>query len=1553
MKKLFSLLIVALFATHTVLADDVSREQALQIACQFAASPSTQQLSRRSAPAQPATPQVAYTMQSKVAAGKDNVYVINLGSNQGFVLISGESGTDGEVLGYCDHGSFSYNDCPIQMKDLLDAYSDGIDSLRQDPAMATPRRAQYESYLGTVVVEPLITSTWNQWAPYNQQCPEATSESTDPMGYMYGGRCPTGCVPTAIAQVMRYWRWPEVTTGTVSGQDFSGHTYDWDNMLDDYSHGCNAAQAEAVAKLMADVGAAMRTQYGPNGSPTYFQTLALVENFGYQPDCSEVTGSTAYSLKSRIIYELQERRPVPYAGNPGQGDSHALVCDGYTGNDYFHFNYGWGGYYDGWYKLSVLPMYRRNVCIWTNFRPYNAIKKVIDGIEYGLLSHGEAEIISYAAGAVGQENGELIIPATVENEGKTYKVTRIRQQSFERKGSFTKLVMGDNIKTIDPGSFFNNRIDTLVLSDQMEMVPDEAFKINNIYNLTIGKNVKRIGKRAFFLCPLGRIISRSPAFEVDEEAFMNTKPAAGDWTNCITSLGRRAFYGAKLNMRQSRFNNLEVIGDSAFALSSFGDKAADITIGPKVKQLSPSAFDRMHYSSVIHVDENNPYFSTMGSPTSNIVYNKDKTSIILATGFVKENDFAPTVLKMEPNCLRPDYKYYNIIPSSVVEMTGAFRDYKDVGEYVCLSVVPPVMTDDSFNEESLETVRQSCLHVPAGTEEAYRTAPGWRLFKEVVGDREYNPLPAQQREYYMVVDGTDSDQHRLSIPLSDVNSMELTDDGRHVVIKRNGKEDFKTTVAAVDSITWRPGFVYENAEVFDLNDSTLTVQAQKCSVRFDATVIDDDVQLCVRNSVLTPNVQEGVKRGFGIDFSLSNGQHQLDGTADIIVPFTATTDEEVCAAYYNEETDEWEPVCYTYDRMKGTITLTTDHLSEFVFYAIDNNGRAYSSLNLFKMPEPLYNLKEGLTKLLKIVSSEHPDVEWLYTFKDEMALWQSVGLDGLWSIVRGAGEPLFDFRPEAIDNAVTLMGYLGLALTIFDVARADASGDDIAVASGTLKTILSYSNMLIGTQIGTPVLTLAMGWTAFIGIALEKFGTKVQEIKHDNYSRVYHFFYSRRGKDQGSCYRSAQDWYRLLYPVVSEGNMTQEQFKQYLWDQVQEYSNQIWDDKYSEVYEGCYGILGIRFPGTTLAYPEEKMKRQLSEEHFAELLSGELESVVTAIKNHVKVEACKRYEKALKDVADMVNTQILLRFVDSSCKKGEVSKYANWWVRFTDISGSLPKPGDFKRYITEKGTASMGVTIYSLLQNGMRAHLTLSDPDGEDQKCFDFQIPMGVGKVYVTIDIDKGGVKADTKPLEGLELTYDPNVVQYPSVMGEGGGMQTETGLIYLDNAANERARFQTGIEQFFNRHDFVTVDKQGNYKIGDDITGSFPGNGLEATGTCVIDVSYKYIEKTKEQFVREVANPDRRLLWTSGLLDGIIQHRIECTYKITRKSTDSNEFEITYTGTGAYALLANIISKVNGDVDVQALVDGVGQEISAADLVTDQVSFEGNVTLKYTAKIK
>ncbi|MBO7067811.1 MAG: Spi family protease inhibitor, partial [Bacteroidaceae bacterium] len=107
------LLIAMLFVTNSLQADDVSVDEALRIAGQFADSPQTRKLSKQKAPARKAEPTLAHAMRSKVASEKDNVYVINLGNEQGFVVVSGETGTEDEVLGYCDHGSFSYNDCPV------------------------------------------------------------------------------------------------------------------------------------------------------------------------------------------------------------------------------------------------------------------------------------------------------------------------------------------------------------------------------------------------------------------------------------------------------------------------------------------------------------------------------------------------------------------------------------------------------------------------------------------------------------------------------------------------------------------------------------------------------------------------------------------------------------------------------------------------------------------------------------------------------------------------------------------------------------------------------------------------------------------------------------------------------------------------------------------------------------------------------------------------------------------------------------------------------------------------------------------------------------------------------------------------------------------------------------------------------------------------------------------------------------------------------------------------------------------------------------------------
>ena len=548
------------------------------------------------------------------------------------------------------------------------------------------------------------------------------------------------------------------------------------------------------------------------------------------------------------------------------------------------------------------------------------------------------------------------------------------------------------------------------------------------------------------------------------------------------------------------------------------------------------------------------------------------------------------------------------------------------------------------------------------------------------------------------------------------------------------------------------------------------------------------------------------------------------------------------------------------------------------------------------------------------------------------------------------------------------MGYVGTALSILDVVGADIRGDDVAVAAGTLNTILNFATGQMAAAIGTPIMSASMGCVAFIGVALNKFGTMVQQRIHDLGYNAYHYYYSKRGKmdaNVSSIYRSPKDWYNYFYPAFAQGKMTKDKLDAYIEQSVRMYCDEIWNN--TEAWVRCCEIAKVWTPGATVPDLSESLKEQLSNEHFAELMNGDLVSVFTAIKNHLKIEANKRYISALEVMGKFVNTKIVVRFKDSSKPWDEKSKYAGWSVRFTDAEGSVSEPEMFKGKIEESGTGSLVVTIYSLLQNGIRPNITLADPEGKDQKTYDFDIPDGQDKVYVTIDLNKGGIQVDTQPLQGLELAYDPASVEWEVSVGyennqfEGGFYGSSWAeSVPLDNSQNKRARFQKEIERFFNHHNFITVDEFGNYKIGDDISGVFAENGLTATGKFTINVSNKFIEQTPQQFV-SCFNTKKRHLYElvlpGFLLSGTIQHQIECEYTITRASVDSKEYDVTYKGKGAYALLAEVVSRVTG-YDIDPLLYGGGQTsieqtIAVENLITKEIPLDGTVTLKYSTKLK
>lgn len=328
--------------TMEAIGAPVSPEAALGEAAEFlSANPSG---IRRAPGAGQAQLSLAYT--SGNSAG-NHYYVFN--NDSGFVIVSADDRLPA-VLGYSDSGQFDEARLPDNMKAWMQGYSDEIShflTVAPETYGGSGRRSVIRRAKRNPI-EPLVTTRWDQGTPYNLLCPSDNS----------GRKCVTGCVATAYAQILRYHEWPRNPTGSSGGETFDGTTYNWRQMIDVYADGnYTASQAQAVATLMRQCGAAVNMNYSAwaSGAYSYDVQYALPVYFKYSPDLQLMWKDyTPQKEWAQIIYdELAAGRPVFYSGASSQG-GHAFVCDGYSENEYFHFNWGWGGYEDGYFLLTAL-----------------------------------------------------------------------------------------------------------------------------------------------------------------------------------------------------------------------------------------------------------------------------------------------------------------------------------------------------------------------------------------------------------------------------------------------------------------------------------------------------------------------------------------------------------------------------------------------------------------------------------------------------------------------------------------------------------------------------------------------------------------------------------------------------------------------------------------------------------------------------------------------------------------------------------------------------------------------------------------------------------------------------------------------------------------------------------------------------------------------------------------------------------------------------------------------------------------------------------------------
>ena len=301
-------------------------------------------------------------------ADGDNYYVFNVTGQQGFVIVSGDDRAP-EILGYSDEGQFDAANIPSNMKAWLQGYADEIQNMPENVASS---RGTGQKRVVKTSINPLLQTLWDQDDPYNLKAPN----------FVNGARSVTGCVATAMAQILYYTAmhfggFPSATTQIIPSYQFATKwsagpltkpavgitTFDWENMFPIYYGSETSTQKNAVAALMECCGASVEMDYADQvngGSEASVARVAhaLKTYFGFGNSIQYKNRSlyTTAEWEDLLYTELRDGRPVLYGGQ-SSGGGHAFVCDGYDGDGYYHINWGWSGSNNGFFLLSALNPY--------------------------------------------------------------------------------------------------------------------------------------------------------------------------------------------------------------------------------------------------------------------------------------------------------------------------------------------------------------------------------------------------------------------------------------------------------------------------------------------------------------------------------------------------------------------------------------------------------------------------------------------------------------------------------------------------------------------------------------------------------------------------------------------------------------------------------------------------------------------------------------------------------------------------------------------------------------------------------------------------------------------------------------------------------------------------------------------------------------------------------------------------------------------------------------------------------------------------------------------
>lgn len=541
---------------------------------------------------------LAHVEPSSRFAGKADFYVFNGNEGEAFVIVSGEDRAEA-VLGYGE-GSLDMNNLPCNLQAWLMHYKEQIDWLRDHPEarVEIPKRAQ------GVVIEPLLVCTWSQGEPYYNQCPVYKNK-----------RCVTGCIATAMAQVLYYWKYPDSLPDLPS---YTSNTYGitvpslpstdlhWDGMLDGYHRLYTAEQGDAVAVLMRYCGQASSMDYGTNGSGSFiWNQMVGMQMFGYSMGARVMHRDehSADDWNAMMLEDLSNHYPILYTGQ-GEDGGHAFVIDGYDGHDY-HINWGWEGAGNGYFALDAFIV-GENDFTWNQQMVHGLMSYSykgtydveIDGVCYKFT--GDEAAVACRTETFASYKGHVVIPERITCDGVTREVTAIANNAFRSSTQLTGVSLPSTLKRIGKYAFKDcTGLKQLTVPDGVSLIDYAAFEgCHALTSLSLGHGLEEIGYYVFADCiGLNHLQLPETLHVIGVGAFSHcTGLRRVNTGNGVTTIGADAFLGCRALSNVTLGLSTDSIAPGAFHGCS---SLANLTV---MSELPPiidvETFDATHYATV-------------------------------------------------------------------------------------------------------------------------------------------------------------------------------------------------------------------------------------------------------------------------------------------------------------------------------------------------------------------------------------------------------------------------------------------------------------------------------------------------------------------------------------------------------------------------------------------------------------------------------------------------------------------------------------------------------------------------------------------------------------------------------------------------------------------------------------------------------------------------------------------------------------------------------------------------------------------------------------------